>query len=200
MDKVLCEQIDKKTGKTKRNNVFKTLTAAFLIGVVLLGVFMSSDVGADVFGFDAWNMIITRKDKSGSIDIEYNRNEKSVENGSDKAKKRIKEKSQYIPEGFETNKKEEDGIWLYEEWVNSNNDKYIYYSRQRILKDLIYSGKDVSGKKVDVAGYVGYIYEKKNEDKILQWNDDYYINTIYTNDDITDSEMLKISKSMYSDK
>ena len=197
---MLCEQIDKKTGKTKRNNVFKTLTAAFLIGVVLLGVFMSSDVGADVFGFDAWNMIITRKDKSGSIDIEYNRNEKSVENGSDKAKKRIKEKSQYIPEGFETNKKEEDGIWLYEEWVNSNNDKYIYYSRQRILKDLIYSGKDVSGKKVDVAGYVGYIYEKKNEDKILQWNDDYYINTIYTNDDITDSEMLKISKSMYSDK
>lgn len=196
----MCEQIDKKTGKTKRNNVFKTLTAAFLIGVVLLGVFMSSDVGADVFGFDAWNMIITRKDKSGSIDIEYNRNEKSVENGSDKAKKRIKEKSQYIPEGFETNKKEEDGIWLYEEWVNSNNDKYIYYSRQRILKDLIYSGKDVSGKKVDVAGYVGYIYEKKNEDKILQWNDDYYINTIYTNDDITDSEMLKISKSMYSDK
>lgn len=197
---MLCEQIDKKTGKTKRNNVFKTLTAAFLIGVVLLGVFMSSDVGADVFGFDAWNMIITRKDKSGSIDIEYNRNEKSVENGSDKAKKRIKEKPQYIPEGFETNKKEEDGIWLYEEWVNSNNDKYIYYSRQRILKDLIYSGKDVSGKKVDVAGYVGYIYEKKNEDKILQWNDDYYINTIYTNDDITDSEMLKISKSMYSDK
>ena len=197
---MLCEQIDKKTGKTKRNNVFKTLTAAFLIGVVLLGVFMSSDVGADVFGFDAWNMIITRKDKSGSIDIEYNRNEKSVENGSDKAKKRIKEKPQYIPEGFETNKKEEDGIWLYEEWVNSNNDKYIYYSRQRILKDLIYSGKDVSGKKVDVAGYVGYIYEKKNEDKILQWNDDYYINTIYTNDDITYSEMLKISKSMYSDK
>lgn len=196
----MCEQIDKKTGKTKRNNVFKTLTAAFLIGVVLLGVFMSSDVGADVFGFDAWNMIITRKDKSGSIDIEYNRNEKSVENGSDKAKKRIKEKPQYIPEGFETNKKEEDGIWLYEEWVNSNNDKYIYYSRQRILKDLIYSGKDVSGKKVDVAGYVGYIYEKKNEDKILQWNDDYYINTIYTNDDITYSEMLKISKSMYSDK
>ena len=49
----MCEQINKKTGKTKRNNVFKTLTAAFLIGVVLLGVFMSSDVGADVFGFDA---------------------------------------------------------------------------------------------------------------------------------------------------
>ena len=40
------------------------------------------------------------------------------------------------------------------------------------------------------------IYEEQGE-RTLQWNDDKYINTIGTDDDMAESELLKMAESLY---
>lgn len=73
----------------------------------------------------------------------------------------------------------------------------IYFiQKNKILKDARYSGRDIDGRKVSIAGYVGYIYEEQGE-RTLQWNDDKYINTIGTDDDMDESELFKMAESMY---
>ena len=73
---------------------------------------------------------------------------------------------------------------------------FCQYSKNKILKDARYSGRDIDGRKVSIAGYVGYIYEEQGE-RTLQWNDDKYINTIGTDDDMDESELFKMAESMY---
>ena len=77
-----------------------------------------------------------------------------------------------------------------------NDEKTTEYRKHKILKDARYSGRDIDGRKVSIAGYVGYIYEEQGE-RTLQWNDDKYINTIGTDDDMDESELFKMAESMY---
>lgn len=199
LDKVLCQRSDKKWMKNKR--VLKTLTAAVLICALLVALFASSDISADILGFDAWKMTYLKKDKSGNSTIDYNKNKHSKENGGDEMMKRISNVPQYVPEGF----KDESGNLDFEvgpskEW--SNGKKLIYFSTNKIMDDddVVYYGKNIKGKKVSVAGYIGYIYEIEKGNRKLQWNDDEYINSILTDADIDDSELLKMAESMYEKK
>lgn len=196
LDKILCEQSDRE--KAKKTRVLKPLVAAVLIFVILIGLFASSDISADIFGFDAWEMIYSKQDKLGNATIDYNKNKRSKENGGDRVKKRISDVPQYVPEEFDYINKENDGIWIYEEW--SKEDKILYFTREKILKDTIYSGKDVKGRKVNIAGYIGYLYQIGEGNRQLQWNDDEYINSIGTNADIDDGELFKMAESMYENK
>ena len=41
------------------------------------------------------------------------------------------------------------------------------------------------------------IYMKNRGERTLQWNDDKYINTIGTDDDMAESELLKMAESLY---
>ena len=195
LDKVLYEQSDKKRVKVKKSGALKSLTAAVLICVILMGAFASSDISADIFGFDAWEMTYSKQDKSGNATIDYNKTKNSKENGADKIKKRISDVPQYVPRGFKYTNGENDDIWIYREWLKE--DKCLYFTREKILKDTIYSGKDVNGKKVNIAGYIGYIYGIEEKNRKLQWNDDEYINSIGTDADIDYDELLKMAESMY---
>ncbi|MBU5477947.1 DUF4367 domain-containing protein [Eubacterium sp. MSJ-13] len=198
LDKVLYERSNKKIVRVKKSKVLKPLVAVVLICVILIGLFASSDISADIFGFDAWGMTYSKQDKSGNVTIDYNKNRRSKENGGDKIKKRMYDVPQYVPEGFDYINKENDGIWIYEEW--SKEDKTLYFTREKILKDTIYSGKDVKGRKVNIAGYIGYLYQIGEGSRQLQWNDDEYINSIGINTDIDDGELFKMAESMYENK
>ena len=87
-----------------------------------------------------------------------------------------------------------DDDFGYIKWTK--NKKYLFYSKNKILKDARYSERDIDGRKVRIAGYVGYIYEEQGE-RTLQWKDDKYINTIGTDDDMAESELLKMAESLY---
>lgn len=196
LDKVLCQQSDKKGMKNKR--VLKPLTAAVLICVILVVLFASSNISADILGFDAWKMVYSKEDKSGNSTIDYTKNKRSKENGGDKTRERISNVPQYVPEGFRDTRTHKNDILIYKEWSKKN--KYLYFTREKNLEDTIYSGKNIKGRKVNVAGYIGDIYESDKDCWILQWSDDEYINTIETDADIDDNELLKMAESMYENK
>lgn len=196
LDKILCEQSDRE--KAKKTRVLKPLVAAVLICVILIGLFASSDISADIFGFDAWEMIYSKQDKSDNIYVEYKKNKQSKDNGGDKTKRRTSKVPQYVPKGFEYMSGNLDYEFkVYAKW--SKGKKTIYFNSNKISEDIIYfAGKNVEGRKVNIAGYVGYIYKIENEKIKLQWNDDEYINTIKTDDSMNYSELLKVAESMYS--
>lgn len=196
LDKILYEQSLQKKVSTKRKNIFKTLTRVAVV-VVVVGVFVfaTSNINANIFGFDAWKTTISDKNSDGNVDIIYKKNIGSKENGGDKAKERISEIPEYVPKGFKFCKEEKDDVWIYNEW--SKGAKYLFFTSERILKDAKYSGKNVESKKVKVSGYVGYIYEQVKGNRTLQWNDNERINTIGTDSNIDDSELLKMAESMY---
>lgn len=198
LDKVLYERSNKKIVRVKKSKVLKPLVAAVLICVILIGLFASSDISADIFGFDAWEMTYSKQDKSDNIYVEYKKNKQSKGNGGDKTKRRTSKVPQYVPKGFEYMSGNLDYEFkVYAKW--SKGKKSIYFNANKISEDIIYfAGKNVEGRKVNIAGYVGYIYKIKNEKIKLQWNDDEYINTIKTDDSMNYSELLKVAESMYS--
>lgn len=99
-----------------------------------------------------------------------------------------------MPEVYKISEQNTDEDFGYIKWVK--NKKYLFYSKNKILKNGRNSERDIDGRKVSIAGYVGYIYEEQGE-RALQWNDDKYINTIGTDDDMDESELLKMAESMY---
>ena len=149
---------------------------------------------ANIFGFDAWKTTKIDKNSGGNVGITYDQNKKTKENGADKAKERKKDFPDYVPEMYKISEQNTDEDFSYIKWVE--NKKYLFYSKNKILKDARYSGRDIDGRKVSIAGYVGYIYEEQGE-RTLQWNDDKYINTIGTDDDMDESELFKMAESMY---
>lgn len=184
------KKIDKKWWH-RRDGLIKAAAVIILVGIVS---FTAVKIDASIFGFDAWKTTETDKDSDGNVEIAYNKNEKTKEHGADKAKERKNDFPEYIPAGFKVGEKNIGDNLNYQEYEKDKN--YLFYSRAKISKDAKYYGKDVEGKKVSVAGYVGYIYKEQGERR-LQWRDDKYINTIGTDDDIDESELFRMAESLY---
>ena len=195
MDKIISGRNDEKTTEYKEHKSLRLFTKAAVVAVFISSVFFAATkMEANIFGFDAWKTIKTDRDSAGNVEITYDENKKTKANGADKAKKRKKDFPDYVPEIYKISEQNTDDDFSYIKWTK--NKKYLFYSKNKILKDARYSGRDIDGRKVSIAGYVGYIYEEQGE-RTLQWNDDKYINTIGTDDDMAESELLKIAESLY---
>ena len=194
-DKIISGRNDEKTTEYRKHKILRLLTKASAVVVFISSVlFAATKMDANIFGFDAWKTTKIYKNSGWNVGITYDQNKKTKENGADKAKERKKDFPDYVPEMYKISEQNTDEDFSYIKWVE--NKKYLFYSKNKILKDARYSGRDIDGRKVSIAGYVGYIYEEQGE-RTLQWNDDKYINTIGTDDDMDESELFKMAESMY---
>lgn len=195
MDKIISGRNDEKTTEYKEHKSLRLFTKAAVVAVFISSVFFAATkMEANIFGFDAWKTIKTDRDSAGNVEITYDENKKTKANGADKAKERKKDFPDYVPEVYKISEQNTDEDFGYIKWVK--NKKYLFYSKNKILKNGRNSERDIDGRKVSIASYVGYIYEEQGE-RTLQWNDDKYINTIGTDDDMDESELLKMAESMY---
>lgn len=173
---------------------------AAVVAIIILGLCVTNEVSARVFGFSPWEFVTSFLTDS-KMDVKtYVKPEEQPHQPVETALPAItRDVPVLIPEGFEQTAFHQDDVLLYVEWCNGNNEHMQYY-RKKLSSDMTTTmdGEYQSKEKLMIYGFVGDCYAKENITWII-WNDSLYNHEIITTGLENSKEIIvKMAESLYT--
>lgn len=173
---------------------------AAVVAIIILGLCVTNEVSARVFGFSPWEFV-TSFLASSKMDVKtYVKPEEQSHQPVETALPAItRDVPVLIPEGFEQTAYHQDDILLYVEWCNGNSE-HMQYFRRELSPGITTTtdGEYPSKEKVMIHGIAGNYYVRGDETWIVWEDASYNHEIIATGVKNPRDTVIKLAESLYT--
>lgn len=173
---------------------------AAVVAIIILGLCVTNEVSARVFGFSPWEFVTSFLTDS-KMDVKtYVKPEEQPHQPVETALPAItRDVPVLIPEGFEQTAFYQDDTILHVEWTKEKK-KYLQYLRRKLSSNIttMTDGEYQLKKTITIYGFVGNCYVNANETWIT-WNDaSYNYEITATGTEVPKETLIKMAESLYT--